>query len=417
MAVAESDQRPILLVHNRYQQPGGEDVMFETDAATLERRGQRVLRYERSNDEIAAYGPLERARLAVDTTWSVRTHRELRRLLRDERPAVAHFYNTFPLVSPSALAACHRAGVPVVLSVANFRLTCANAYLYRDRHVCRDCVGRPVKWPAVWHRCYHDSAAESAVVAAMITVHGAIGTWRRKVDLLVAMSDAVKDVIVAAGWPDELVVVRYSAVEPDPGPRPEGPDEGYLLFAGRLSPEKNVATLLRAAARVPDVPVRIVGDGPDRAMLEDQARAAGLGNVVFLGRRPRDEVLALMKRARALLVPSAWYEPFGYVVVEAFACGLPVIASDLGALPELVDASVGRIFPSNDDEALAAALRWAADHPEVLAPMGRAARARFEASFTSDAGYASLVAVHELAQQRFAARTTAVAGARLRRPA
>jgi glycosyltransferase involved in cell wall biosynthesis len=405
MASPRSVSGPILLAHNRYQRPGGEDVMFETDAAILERHGHTVVRYERTNDEIDGYGPLDKARLAIDTTWSRRASGDLRAILRTAPlPAVAHFYNTFPLISPSALARCGRAGVPVVLSVANFRLTCANAYLYRDGHVCRECVGRTVKWPAVQHRCYRDSAPQSAVVASMITIHGLLGTWRRHVDVLLAMSRSVKEIIVGAGWPSDQIEVRYSVVDPDPGVRATGPDDGYALFAGRLSPEKGVATLLDAAARVPELPVRIVGDGPERSRLEEHARAARLSHVSFLGHQPRETVLTMMKRARVLVVPSAWHEPFGYVVAEAFACGLPVIASDKGALPELVDAPVGRTFPANDAAALADLLRWAVGDGEQLEPMRLASRARFEARFSADAGYASLRDVYALAAERGAQR-------------
>ena len=396
-----------LLAHNRYQQPGGEDVQFDADVALLRRHGHDVVTYERDNAEIDAYGAGQKARLAVDTVWSARSARDVTALLGDERPDVAHFFNTFPLISPSALAACHRAGVPVVLSVPNYRFACSNSYLFRDGHVCDDCLQRTVKWPAVWHRCYRDSYGQSAVVASSLTIHRVLRTWGRHADVLLAVSDAVRDVVLEAGWPADLVHVRRNTLAADPGPRPPGPDDGTALFVGRLSAEKGVTTLIDAAATVPDVRVRIAGDGPDRPALEERRRARGATNVELLGSLPRDDVLDLMQRARVLVVPSAWREPFGYVTIEAMACGLPVIASDRGGLRELVDASVGRVFRAGDARALAEHLRWAASRPDEARALGTAARARFITEHSADAGYHRLVELYELSAARLAQRTRA----------
>ena len=394
-----------LLVHNWYQQPGGEDVQFQADAAVLERHGHAVVRYERHNDEIDDRGLLGKAALPVETVWSRRSGREVAALLGGpSRPDVAHVFNTFPLISPSALATCHRFGVPVVLSVANYRFACSNSFLYRDGHVCEDCLRRPVKWPAVRHRCYRQSAGQSAVVASSLTIHGLARTWAKHVDVLLAVSEAVRELVVEAGWPADLVHVRHNTVEPDPGVRPPGPDGGFALFVGRLSPEKGIETLVDAAAAVPGLPVRIVGDGPSRSDLERRARERGAGNVTFVGRRPRADVVAMMKEARVLVVPSVWHEPFGYVAVEAMACGLPVIASEAGGLRELVDASVGRTFTAGDVPSLTAQLRWAEDRPAEVDALRAAARARFEARFSAEAGYDRLLDLYELGAERFAAR-------------
>jgi glycosyltransferase involved in cell wall biosynthesis len=408
VSIRASAPKTVLLAHNYYQHPGGEDVQFRADIAMLERHGHTIVRYERTNDEIARYGLRRKGQLALDTTWSVRSSREVRALLATSpRPMVAHFYNTFPLISLSAPSACHRAGVPVVLSLANYRLTCSNSYLYRDGRVCEDCLHRKVKWPAVVHRCYRDSVLESAVAASMLTAHTLLRNWARQVDVFLAMSNAVRDTMIEAGLPADSVYVRHNVVEPDPGVRADGPDGGFALFVGRLSPEKDVATLIDAAASVPGLPVKIAGDGPDRPALEQRTRDAGVRHVEFLGHRSRDEVLALMKTARVLVVPSAWYEPFGYVVAEALACGLPVFASDLGALPELIDSTVGRTFRAGDSKMLASLLRWASDHPDQVALLRDAARARYEAMFTDEVGYSQLVELYELGAQRFAARRRA----------
>jgi glycosyltransferase involved in cell wall biosynthesis len=394
----------VLLAHNTYQWPGGEDVAFEADGALLESRGHRVVRYLRDNDEIESLGAAGKARVAGRTIWAGDTARALRRLIAEARPDIAHFHNTFPLISPSAFAVCRRAGVPVVLTVQNFRLGCPNAFLFRDGHVCEDCLHRTIKWPGVVHACYRESRAQTAVVAGMLAAHAALRTWTRRVDTFITVSEFACAKLVESGVPADRIIRRPNFLTPDPGDRPAGPGEGFLLFAGRLSPEKGIDTLLDACRAAPDVEVRIAGDGPLRE--EVDRTAASLPNVTVLGARERPEVLDLMRRARALVVPSIWYEHFPFVLLEAFASGLPAIASDLGSTAEIVGGNgAGVLFRAGDAADLAMKLRWAAANPDEVAPLGRKARATFEAELSERPAYDRLMAAYELA------RTTAGAPA------
>jgi glycosyltransferase involved in cell wall biosynthesis len=386
----------VLLGHNTYQWPGGEDVAVTLDAGVLRAHGHDVVTYFRDNDEIAAYGIRDKARLVGETVWSRRSRRQMAAILEAERPDIAHFHNTFPLISPSAFAACRDAGVPVVLTVQNYRVGCANAFLFRDGRVCEDCLHRTVKWPAVVHRCYHDSAAQSAVVAGMLAMHNGLRLWSRLVNVFVAVTEFGRDKLVEAGLPSDRTVVRANFADPDPGDRAPGRDDGYALFVGRLSPEKGLTTMLQAFERLPDIPLRIVGDGPLRAELEQAA--AGNPRIEFLGQRDRDAVFELMRGARALVFPSLWYEHFPYVIVEAFASGLAVVSSTLGAMQEVVASpGLGLTFPAGDTAALAERMRWAWAHPDDMAAMGRAARQTFEARYTAAPAYDRLMEIYEMA--------------------
>lgn len=391
-----------LFVHNRYQQAGGEDEVFRAEVELLRAAGHEVIEYTRTNDEIALNGFVSRARLAAATIWSQASYRVLRELIVREKPDVAHFHNTLPLISPAAYYACREAGVPVVQTLHNYRLLCPAATLYRDGRVCEECAGKAVPWPAVRHGCYRSSRAATATVTTMLAVHRALGTWRDKVDLYIALSEAARRKFVEAGLPAEKIVVKPNFIHPDPrslrsaqaGPA-EGPGE-YALFVGRFWPEKGVRTMLAAWKRLPHIPLEVVGDGPERAEME--ALAAGLQHARFRGRLSREQTGAAMKRARFLVFPSEWFECFPMTILEAFACGVPVIASRVGAMEEIVtDGRTGLHFTAGDAADLAAKVEWAWTHPREMQAMGRAARAEYEARYTADRNYEMLMDIYRRA--------------------
>jgi glycosyltransferase involved in cell wall biosynthesis len=364
----------VLQVHNRYLEPGGEDVAVAADAALLERAGHRVVRYERSNTEITRRG---RGELAIETLWSRRSRREIAELIDRTRPDVVHAHNTFPLISPSIFAAARGRGVPVVQTVHNYRMVCASAVLARDGVVpCHDCLQRALPLPAVVHRCYRDSRSQSGVVAAYQTAHRLAGTWDRYVTRYLAVSRYMADLLVNAGAVRaDRIDVRPNFCEPDPGPRDPRAASPRIVFAGRITKEKGVETLLRAAAIASDIEVVIAGDGPYRA---DAERLAGT-NVRFLGHLDRAAMLDVMKAARCVAYTSISEEPSSLVLLEAAALGVPAIASAVGGAPEIVTAATGILVPPGDVGALAAAMRdtgWSARGP--------AARARYEQEFAAD---------------------------------
>lgn len=380
----------ILLVHNTYQQPGGEDEVVRTERRLLEERGHRVLQFSRHNDEIDRMSALE---VAGTTLWSRATRRDLARLLRAERPEVVHFHNTFPLISPSAYYAVRDEGTPIVQTLHNYRLVCSNAQLFRDGGPCEDCIGRKLPWPGVLHACYRDDRAASAVVVAMLGLHRALGTWSRLVGRYIALTDFARVKFIEGGLPPDRIAVKPNFLHPDPGAGPGG--GGFVLYVGRLSEEKGIETLLRAWEVVEDPPLRIVGDGPLAPLVrEAESRARG---VRWLGRQTQDEVQRLLGEARCLIVPSRWYEGFPRVVVEAFARGTPVVASRLGGLAEIVeDGRTGRLFRPGDPDDLLLAVRTIDRDGASMRPR---ARAEFEAQYTADVSYRTLMRIYAEARE------------------
>ncbi len=348
----------VLLVHNAYQQPGGEDVVFEQEGQMLKHAGHEVVFYRRSNWEVQDYPGLQKISLAKGTLWASDSRRDFLQLLRREKPDVVHVHNTFVMISPSIYSACCDEGVPVVQTLHNYRLLCPAATLFRQGKVCEECVGGSL-WPSVKYGCYHDSKSATAVVALMVSSHRLRGTWQREITSYVALTEFSRSKFIEGGLPAEKIFVKPNFVNPDPLSRTG--DGDYALFVGRLSPEKRVNTVLAAWKRLPrTIPIWVIGGGPDRAQLEAQAAKDGLTNVQFRGQLPRDQTLAAINNARFLVFSSEWYENFPVTVAEAFACRTPVIASHMGAMKEIIsEGRTGLFFAPGDAEDLARRVEWA----------------------------------------------------------
>jgi glycosyltransferase involved in cell wall biosynthesis len=382
----------VLLAHNYYQQPGGEDRVFASEGALLERHGHEVVRYTAHNDRVDDYS---RLRLAAKTVWNHDAYREFKALVAQARPDVCHFHNTFPLMSPAVLYAARERDVPVVLTLHNFRLLCPAATLLRDGAVCESCVSKSLPWPGVLHGCYRHSRAASATTALMLVTYRALGAWSRVVDRYIALTEAGRQRFVQGGLPEEKIVVKPNFVEPDPGL--SATREDYVLFAGRLAPEKGVDTLL-AAWRQLGAPVRlrIAGDGPLAGRVREAAERDP--RIEWLRLLPPDRVVDEMRRALLLVTPSIWYEGgLPLTVIEAYATGLPVVASRIGALAELIDHGVtGLHFPPGDAMSLAAAIRSCLHNRDEVANMGRQARRKYESHYTAEMNYRQLMRIYRL---------------------
>jgi len=396
LATQRLQNHRVLIVHNRYQLRGGEDSVVQAEAELLQRKGHAVELLERHNDEI---GAVNRLALAAQTVWSQRTVRDLRAIAARFKPDVVHVHNTLPLVSPSVYRAAHRVDVPVVQTLHNFRLLCPQAMFLRDGKVCEACLGH-VPWRAVQHACYRGSPAQSAVVVAMLQTHRTIGTWRTGVDRYIALNAFCRDKFIEGGLPAERIGIKANFV--DLPPQPPRSRQG-LLYVGRLSEEKGIRVLAQAWQRSPpQTGLAVAGSGPM------QNELSGLPGVTLLGALPAASVAERMASAMALVMPSIWYENFPRTLVEAFACGLPVITSRLGAMASLVQhGHTGLLAEPGDATDLARQLTWAALHPEAMLEMGRNARRHYEQHWTGDVNYGELVAIYNQAMATFAERATA----------
>lgn len=374
----------ILIAHNAYQQRGGEDAVVDAEAALLRRYGHEVEMYRQHND---ALNRMPRATAAVTAIWSRRSSIDVDALCRGFAPDLIHVHNTFPLISPSLYWAAARRRVPVVQTLHNFRLLCPQAIFLRDGKVCEDCIGK-LPWRAVMRKCYRESAAQSAVITGMLATHRALGTYRERITRYIALNRFAREKYIEGGLPAERFRIKPNFVASSQAPCWDSRRGG--LYVGRLSTEKGLDVLAAAARAAPGVAVDAIGSGP----LEDLARQS-FGSR-YLGFLPLHEIMERMARAQFLVLPSICYENSPRAIVEAYACGLPVIASRLGALADMVqDGITGLLFNPGDAADLAAKMEWAASHPQQMARMGRAARAEYEMHYTPERNYEMLIDIYE----------------------
>lgn len=386
----------VLLAHDYYRSsaPSGEDAVFRNERNMLEQRGHEVTVFERFNDDIDDTSLNKRIRLAQSGAWSRDSYTELSALIRRTRPEIAHFHNTFPLISPSGYAACRDSGVPVVQTLHNYRLICPGALLQRDGHPCEDCVGTTLL-PALVHRCYRGSLPATAALVWMLARNRWTGTYRTLVNRYIALTGFAADRLIAGGLPRERLAVKPNFL-PDP-PAPGSGAGGYAVYTGRLSAEKGVRTLLEAWKALGHIKLKILGDGPLRQELESTARNTGL-NVEFLGFLPRDRILEEIGQAVLQVVPSEWYEGFPMVILEAYACGTPVVAARIGSLDEIViDGITGKKFSPRDPDDLAKCVSefhaLALDNSELRGKV----RARFDKMYGVEQNHDMLIDIYRQA--------------------
>ncbi|MQA59935.1 MAG: glycosyltransferase [Actinophytocola sp.] len=382
----------VLVVHNRYrsEQPSGENHVVDQEVALLSDAGHRVRMFERRSDDIASMSLLERAALPLLVPWNPVARSALAADLQAERPDVVHVHNTFPLISPSVLAACADAGVPVVATLHNYMMVCVPGTMFRDGHVCTDCTSR-TPLAAVRHGCYRDSPLATAPVAAAMIANRR--RWWSGVKRFFCVSGAQRAMLVQSGMPADRLTVKYNFV-PDSGLRRAGRGE-HLLYLGRMNEEKGVRLLMRAWDAIAAggglaIPLMLAGTGPMSSEVEQWARDRD--DVRYLGLRTKAQCQELTARAVAVVVPSAWMETFGLVVVEAMVAGVPAVAAAHGALVELVqDGVTGMLHRPGDPASLAACLRAIVRTPKRNRDLGAAARLRYERDFTPASGLVGLV--------------------------
>lgn len=390
----------ILQVHNDYQRRGGERTAIDAQTRLLRERGHTVLLYGRSNQEIGHFGLMEKAAFFPRAIYSRRTYAEIRALAAAERPDVAHVHNVFPLMSPAVYRALKDAAVPIVQTVYNFRLMCPNGLFYTHGQVCERCKHGNMLHAVRW-RCYRNSYVLSGLYAASIGLHRRHGTFDL-IDRYLAPTEFTARQLVEGGVTPEgrVDVVRYFVPDPLPELGPFEHREAHFVYLGRLSSEKGLWTLLAAIRHLPHVRLRMLGEGPLEGSIRAHLDDHHMSNVELMGFVDGQTKWDELRSATAVVVPSEWYENSPLSVIESLSVGTPVVASDIGSLPETVtDSETGLLFRLGDSQDLAAKLGWLAAHPKEAHAMGRRARQVAETLYSADRHYAQLLEVYRAARE------------------
>lgn len=391
----------ILQVHNKYQQPGGEDVVVASEHELLTSKGHEIYQWIVHNDAIKDTGTMGKMKIAVNSIWSRNAQKEITEIINEFKPDVAHIHNTIPLLSPAIYSACHKAGVAVVQTLHNFRTICPGSPLYRDGKVCEDCVGKAIPYPGMIHGCYRDSRLQSAFTVANLSFNRMRGTYRNDIDVYVALTQFAREKFIAGGLPADKIMVKPNFVTAD---IPQGQHDGkFGLFGGRLVPHKGVQAMVDAWRLLDTpIPLKVLGGGPLDTLFKENVP----DGIEYLGFVSREEVIRLMGDASFLMFPSEWYEGFPMSITEAFATGLPVIAGKLGGAAEIVqDGESGWHFTPGDAQDLAQKVQQAWADPEELKRRGTMARKQFEENYTPEKNYEMLLNIYQTAITRFQQNT------------
>lgn len=378
----------ILIAHNSHKIAGGEQRVFESESRLLASAGHDVFHFNVHNDQIDSLGTLS---LARKTIYNRESSDQLSKLIDRHQPEIVHVHNILPLLSPSIFRAAKRHGVPTIWTLHNYRLICPGMYLLRDGKTCEQCVSKRLAMPAIVHKCYRGSRSATTAVAAMQLVHRTMGTWKKNVDRFITPSKFTKRKFVDGGMSPEKITVKGNFV---PGsPQMGTGDRDGIVYVGRLSEEKGIQVLLDAWTQHHlETPLRIVGGGP----MEDQVRKAAeqFPQIEFLGSKTSDAVSHCMSQATATIVPSLCYETFGMVVAESMSVGTPVIASDGGALAELIrDEKNGLLMQPGSASAAAQAVKKLLQMDQSM--LQQEARRSYEKLHTEKANLHQLQAIYE----------------------
>lgn len=390
-------KQTVLIVHNYYQIPGGEDTVVANEEKMLTEQGHQVFLYTRSNEELRNMGKLSKCKLPFTTVFNGKTYREVKKIIEEKQIDLVHVHNTLNLISPSVYYAAFAKKVPVVQTVHNFRFVCPAATLFREHHICEECLSKGIH-TACRYRCYRGSMAQTLACVVSTVIHRALGTYRKinyicltefnKQKLLAAQTGKQKPI-----FDEEKMFVKPNFTFENKTMAEKGE---YYLYFGRMESIKGVELILDAFAELREETIYFAGGGTQLKLFQEKARERGQKNAVFLGFLPKEELAKTIRGAKAVIVASQWYEPFGMIVAESYASHVPVIAGNMGNLQELVkDGKTGFHFTYDSKESLIEVIRKIRNDGMNLEQMGETAYEEYRTHFTETMNYQMLKQIYD----------------------
>ena len=386
------------MAHNFYgsENPSGENIAVDIEKKLLEKMGHDVKVFAYYSDEIRNSGLIGKIRGGVATPWNIWSYKNIQKEISSFSPDIVHVHNTFPLLSPSIFHAIPK-NIKRVLTLHNYRLFCPAGIPMRAGQICSKCLDKKNSFPALVHRCYRDSLMATLPLSFSVELHRYIGTWKKKVDGFIALTDFQRKIMVQSGLEENKVWVKPNFYPGSPTVTPWPLRNDEIIFVGRLSKEKGVQTLIQAwkkwcneEMRVPKL--IIVGDGPQKDQLIKSSQGLPIH---FAGGLNSSEVQERMSKSKLLIMPSEWWEGFPMVIREAYAFGVPVAASRIGSLEEIVEDRVsGILFEPSNHEDLYQKVSQCWKKSNSLETLGLGARLKFESKYSEKYNYAKLMDIY-----------------------
>jgi len=337
---------------------------------------------------------LKKLKTAVNLIYSVEAEKKMEVLINDTRPQLAHLHNIYHQISPSILRALKRHGIPVVMTLHDFKLACPSYTFLRNGTPCEICEGRHF-YKAVIHRCVKNSYLSSLLCATEMYLHKMLQTYSKGVDVFIVLSQFSKEKMIRYGLPEEKIEVLPNCIDVDQY-HPHKMVGDYVLFLGKLSEKNGIFTLVQAMKHIPEVKLKVAGEGEMGPLLKEYVAREGLKNLEFLGFVTGEKLAKLMQGCYFTVFPSLCYHNCPMSVLESLASGKPVLASDLGSVPEFVEDGVdGLLFEAGDPTDLAEKIKYLFRKPPLVKKMGIAGRLKIESRFSSETYYPRLLKIYQ----------------------
>lgn len=381
----------VLMAHNYYQVPGGEDTVFHNEVNMLEKNGHKVIKYTRHNDEIKD-GVLSKLKLGIDTIFSLKTYKEVKRLIEEKDIDVLHVHNTLPLISPSIYYAARAKKIPVVQTIHNFRLLCPGATFTRNGEICEDCISKGLG-QSLKHTCYRNSLAQTFIMYLMLKTHRVIGTYNNV--NYITLTEFNKNKLLNLVKDKNKVYVKPNFVEKRE--LLERILEDYFVYIGRLDNIKGINFLVESWKDIDEkIDLYIIGTGPEEEKLKTFIKENNIKNIKLLGFMQRGKAFEIIQKSRAILVPSKWYEGFPMTIAESFSLGVPVIGSKLGNIESIIDdGSNGLLFEKGNMQSIKTVIESVFYNKDLNISLGNNAYNAFRYNYTDEKNYEELQSIYE----------------------
>lgn len=373
----------VLQVHSKYKKRGGEETVVEEEKAVLERHGHTVIQYIRDNAETDNYSTLDLVRLSLNQRNNKATVREVKEVLKTERPDICHVHNVYPLISPAVYEICQAHSIPVVQTLHNYKMLCTNSLFFREGEVCELCLNQSLL-KSVKHKCYKNSYLATAVQADAIQYHRRAGTWQNMVDAYICLTEFQKDKMIEGGMPEGRLKIKSNFVEKAGLPSSY---EDFFLFVGRLDHSKGLADLLTLMETCNDSNFVLIGDS------ESPDIFSKFNNVSYLGPQKREVVQDYMSRCKAVVFPSKYYEGMPMVILEAFSLQKGVIARNVGAMSSMIKHGVNGLS-YKDPKSLIQCLLSLEKNQELALRIGKGAFMDYKNIYSVEQGYQNLISLY-----------------------